>query len=290
MKLIFVTGANKGIGYALIQKICSYSSDTIAILGVRDKDRGKVALQQLIKEHPEWKNRLYLIVCDVASDQSVQLAKKEIENVIKKVETPLYGIVNNAGVASSLLKAKDIININTYGPNRVIDALIPLLDQNGGRIVNISSGAAPMHVSGCVANDQLIFTQPKSFDVLDRFVNDFVSEHGNVIDGGGLHCAYGFSKACLSAYTILYAKKYPFLTINACTPGYIQTDMTMPISINKQASPEELGMKRPDQGTIAPMHLLMNELTGNGYFYGSDAKRSPLDQYRSPGSPAYTGQ
>ena len=36
-------------------------------------------------------------------------------------------------------------------------------------------------------------------------------------------------------------------------------------------------------------HLLFGELEGNGRYYGSDAKRSPLDKYRSPGSPPYEG-
>jgi carbonyl reductase 1 len=35
------------------------------------------------------------------------------------------------------------------------------------------------------------------------------------------------------------------------------------------------------------MHLLFDELEGNGRCYGSDAKRSPLDRYRAPGSPPY---
>lgn len=29
---------------------------------------------------------------------------------------------------------------------------------------------------------------------------------------------------------------------------------------------------------------------GQGYYYGSDAKRSPMHKYRSPGSPEYTGE
>jgi hypothetical protein len=54
-------------------------------------------------------------------------------------------------------------------------------------------------------------------------------------------------------------------------------------------APEELGMKPPAAGARAPMHLLFGELEGNGHYYGSDARRSPLDRYRSPGSPPYVG-
>jgi hypothetical protein len=37
------------------------------------------------------------------------------------------------------------------------------------------------------------------------------------------------------------------------------------------------------------MHLLFGTLPGTGHYYGSDAKRSPLDRYRAPGSAEYTG-
>ena len=35
------------------------------------------------------------------------------------------------------------------------------------------------------------------------------------------------------------------------------------------------------------MFLLFDELEGSGGYYGSDAVRSPLDQYRAPGSPPF---
>jgi carbonyl reductase 1 len=38
------------------------------------------------------------------------------------------------------------------------------------------------------------------------------------------------------------------------------------------------------------MFLLFGQPEGNGRYYGSDAKRSPLDRYRSPGSEPYTGE
>ena len=48
-------------------------------------------------------------------------------------------------------------------------------------------------------------------------------------------------------------------------------------------------MKPPTEGTRAPMHLLFGALEGNGRYYGSDARRSPLDRYRSPADPEYVG-
>ena len=53
---------------------------------------------------------------------------------------------------------------------------------------------------------------------------------------------------------------------------------------------DPLQAKTPDEGAFAPMALLFSsELEGNGRYYGSDAKRSPLDKYRAPGTPAFEG-
>ena len=98
---------------------------------------------------------------------------------------------------------------------------------------------------------------------------------------------YGFSKACASLYTLWLARQHPGLLINACTPGYIETDLTRPAAQGRGLSPADLGMKPPEQGTVAILFLLFGEPRGSGNYYGSDARRSPLDRYRAPGSPEY---
>ena len=52
-------------------------------------------------------------------------------------------------------------------------------------------------------------------------------------------------------------------------------------------SPEEVGMKKPKEGVKATMFLLFHENVGAGSYFGSDANRSPLDRYCSPGYPEY---
>ena len=107
--------------------------------------------------------------------------------------------------------------------------------------------------------------------------------------GLGDGAPYGLSKACTNTYTLLLAREHPRLRINACTPGFIETDMTRRMAESQGKSPAELGMKPPSAGAKAPMFLLFGEPEGNGRYYGSDAQRSPLDRYRAPGSPPYTG-
>ena len=55
-------------------------------------------------------------------------------------------------------------------------------------------------------------------------------------------------------------------------------------------SAAELGMMPPVEGTCSALFLLFEELQGSGYYYGSDAVRSPLDRYRAPGDPPYAGK
>ena len=100
---------------------------------------------------------------------------------------------------------------------------------------------------------------------------------------------YGLSKACTNTYTMILARERPTLGVNACTPGFIETDMTRHYARSQSKSPAALGMKTPADGAKTPLHLLFGTLEGSGHFYGSDAKRSPLDRYRAPGSPEYRG-
>ena len=92
-----------------------------------------------------------------------------------------------------------------------------------------------------------------------------------------------------NAFTLAFAREHPALHVNACTPGFIETDLTRPYLERSGKSAAEMGMKPPAAGTRAPMYLLFGELDGNARYYGSDAVRSPLDRYRAPGDPAHTG-
>ena len=141
MKLILITGANKGIGLATVKKLLESYSDTYVLLGSRDLARGKKALANLLKGDLEFKNRIYLVLIDVEQDDSVNSAAEEVGETFGKTPGTLYGIVNNAGIGNSVDGLEKILQINTYGPKRICDAFIPLLDESYGRIVNVTSAS-----------------------------------------------------------------------------------------------------------------------------------------------------
>jgi NAD(P)-dependent dehydrogenase (short-subunit alcohol dehydrogenase family) len=181
------------------------------------------------------------------------------------------------------------------GVRRVSETFLPWLDPNGGRIVNVTSAAGPSFVGQCSAERQKLFVDPDVAWSELQAVVELCSELGNdkqayQAQGLGYGNAYGISKALANSYTRLLARQHPKLHINACTPGFIDTDLTRPYAEQQGKTPAELGMKPASAGAYSALHLLFSELKGNGWYYGSDAQRSPLDRYRSPGDPPYTGE
>lgn len=273
MKRVLVTGGNKGIGRAICQLLLEKYPQVHVLLGSRDLSRGQEAIQELQSSAgPSSASRLDLIQIDTSSDESVQTAASELKG--QKLE--LYGIVNNAGIGFNYT-TQETINTNYFGPRRVNDAFLPLLQKDGGRIVNVSSASAPYFISACHFRDlKKKLSEPWRLKGGIAELDD-LAKTIQTKDGG-----YGASKALLNAYTVLHSKQEPRLIINAVTPGWIQTDIT---AGQGATSP-------PSKGAVPPVWCLMSEDLINvpsGRYYGSDCVRSPLHEYRDPGTSAYHG-
>jgi len=289
-KRVLVTGANKGIGLAIVREALDRDLGVTVLLGSRDPERGGQARESLAAEKPEWGERVDVVELDVTDDGSVTRAAAQVRERFGS-EGPLYGLVNNAGIADGDLRS--ILDVNVVGIWRVTDAFVPLL-QDGGRVVNVTSAAGPSFVQQCSAERQRFLTDPDvTWDALRAFMDECLeidAGGGSFADAGlGGGRAYGLSKAVANSLTLLLAREHPRLRVNACTPGFIETDLTRSMADAQGKTPEEMGMKPPEAGARAPVALLFDDLEGNGRYYGSDAQRSPLDRYRSPGSPPYTG-
>jgi NAD(P)-dependent dehydrogenase (short-subunit alcohol dehydrogenase family) len=255
IKRILITGANKGIGLATVRALLTAHEDVAVLLGSRDTARGRAAIESLCEEHPDWDRRLHLLEIDVADPRSVQAARDTVASQYEAGATPLYGIVNNAGIGLASDDMQGVLNVNLLGVKRVCDAFIPLL-QPAGRVVNVSSASGPRFVSQCAPQRQLFFQDPSvEWRVIQQLAEDVLEHAGDAgyfrSLGLGEPNAYGFSKACVSLYTLLLAREHPQLCINACTPGYIETDLTRPQAQERGVSTAEMGMKAPEFGTGA---------------------------------------
>ena len=169
-----------------------------------------------------------------------------------------------------------------------------MLQPSGGRIVNVTSASGPNFIEKCSPeNQQLLTSGEVTWEQIETVLELCLAAEGNQGEfaklGLGDGSSYGISKAAGNAYTLVLAREYPELLSNACTPGFIETELTRPIAKRYGKTPAEMGMKSPEEGTVAAMHLLFGDVTQSGHYYGSDGLRSPMHCYRSPGTPAYTG-
>ncbi len=286
MRRIVITGANKGIGFALASAILEHADDTFVYLGSRDAVRGDAA-RTTLAARPGWGDRIAVLPLDVSNDSSVARARSQLGGA------QLYGVVNNAGVGVAVTSLATVLDVNTYGVRRVCEAFASLVT-TGGRIVNITSASGPSFVAKCSAERKQLLTDPgvewAQIEALMKEALAIAAKRGSFAEAGlGDGEAYGLSKACANAFTLAFARAHPELHVNACTPGFIETDLTRPYLASSGKTAQEIGMKSPAEGTRAPMHLLFGALEGNGRYYGSDARRSPLDRYRSPSDPEYAG-
>jgi NAD(P)-dependent dehydrogenase (short-subunit alcohol dehydrogenase family) len=129
---VLVTGASTGIGRACARELAARGFRVFA--GVRsDADAESIRADGL---EP--------LILDVTDADAIARARETIDTELG--ETPLAGIVNNAGVGVGgpleTLAIDDLrrqLEINTIAPVAVAQAFIPRLRRSHGRIVNMSS-------------------------------------------------------------------------------------------------------------------------------------------------------
>jgi NAD(P)-dependent dehydrogenase (short-subunit alcohol dehydrogenase family) len=214
---------------------------------------------------------------DVADSTSVKSAAARVREQFVELSAPLFGIVNNAGTGLPSSDLKRTLEVNTYGMQRVCEAFIPLLEPHGGRIVNLTSASGPNYVSSCSRERQQLLVDPAvRWETIEAFMEECLSIRGETLEyrsrGLGSGEAYGISKALANAYTVQLAREYPQLMVNACTPGFIETDLTRPFAAMRGVSPAEMGMKSPREGTVSPLFLLFGTPHGSGHYYGMMSK------------------
>ncbi len=138
-KIVFITGANKGIGYEVARQLAA--QEFIVLLGARNPQRGTAAAQKLSAQ-----GEVYFVPIDVADEQSIAAAAEMVSKQWGKVDV----LVNNAGISEYPAKIqpsdvepslfKKIFETNVIGAFAVIHHFLPLLKQSkSAQIVNIST-------------------------------------------------------------------------------------------------------------------------------------------------------
>ncbi len=137
--LAVVTGANSGLGLGITRRLAASGAEVI--LAVRNADKGRQAMQDLLAENP--RARLSIELIDLASLQSIG----EFVARLNAAGRPLNLLINNAGVMMPPTRhtTSDGFELqfgaNHLGHFALTAGLLPLLRKAGSsRVTTMSSG------------------------------------------------------------------------------------------------------------------------------------------------------
>ena len=189
-KCFVVTGANRGIGKQIVERIVEVGGSVYA------------CMRNVESAYLEWSHNIVKdndtaimpIVLDLSSDDSIKKASKEILSGKKAID----GIVNNAGITGpvsmfsmmTMEEIRETFEVNFFGPSFFTQRLLKNMIRNKrGSIVNISSVAS--------------------------------------LDGEPAQYAYVASKSAVNGATKKLASELASfgIRVNAVCPGMIDTEM-----------------------------------------------------------------
>lgn len=216
-KVAVVTGASRGIGRAIAQEFAKLGATVVVNYASSSK-----AAEELVSEITAAGGNAVALQADVSKEEQVDSLVKTVLEKFNQIDI----LVNNAGITRDTLllrmKPEDwqaVINLNLTGVYLCTRAVSKgMLKKRSGRIINIASVAGQMGNPG--------------------------------------QANYSAAKAGVIGLTKTLAKEFASrgITVNAVSPGFIDTDMTSEIQseeilkaipLGRYGKPEEIaGMVR----------------------------------------------
>uniref|UniRef100_A0A914PXR8 Uncharacterized protein n=1 Tax=Panagrolaimus davidi TaxID=227884 RepID=A0A914PXR8_9BILA len=212
-QIFVVTGANRGIGYGIVEKLATQIENGIIYITSLKESDGKSAIESLTQSLGEnKKSELRCHQLDVTSAESCKKFKTHLKECHGKIDV----LINNAGVAFYLETIKTMeekyekgwhsMNVNYFGTKQITLNLLPLI-KPGGRVVNICSQLGKL-----------------------QHHNNLKCLKEDTCTKNGFHeSPYRLSKSAEIALTVLQKKLFKDKEIKfyAACPGYVSTAMTL---------------------------------------------------------------
>ena len=195
-KYALVTGANRGIGKAVVETFARHGANVIAnsrTVGTLDETCARLSSEYKVSAHP--------VYFDVSDPQQVKQAFQEIVKITRRLDV----LVNNAGVLDNNLLGmikpevvREVFGVNAFGTIYVMQyAARLMIKMQRGSIINLSS-------------------------IVGLF-------------GNAGQATYSGSKAAVIGITRSAAKELAphNIRVNAIAPGFIDTDMVKSLTPEK---------------------------------------------------------
>jgi NAD(P)-dependent dehydrogenase (short-subunit alcohol dehydrogenase family) len=234
LQTALVTGANKGIGFAVAKQLLGLGY--LVYVGARDEKKGLEAVQKL---NALGYNKASFLLINVADIQSVKTAAELLSSQNGKLDV----LINNAAIGGrqpqsagsvDIMVLREVYETNFFGVVQVTQAMLPLMQKSQApRIVNVSSelGSLGYHYR----------------DKSEYFASNLM--------------AYSISKTAVNAFTLMLANEMqhtPF-KINSVTPGYTATDLT-----------NQTGSQTPEEAAqVIIKYATLGQDGPSGQFFGS---------------------
>jgi NAD(P)-dependent dehydrogenase (short-subunit alcohol dehydrogenase family) len=136
MAVVLITGANRGIGLALVKAYAGQRDRVIAcIRSTSDRE----ALDALVAAAPKW---IEVIEMDVSNPLEIARTRRKLE------AEPIDILINNAGIGGPDRQSaidmdfeglEEALSINAIAPLRVATAFLPNVKAAKGKIITLSS-------------------------------------------------------------------------------------------------------------------------------------------------------
>src|SRR5438128_1896166 len=256
-RVFVVTGANSGIGKAIALGLARLGGTVV--MACRNATRGEAARQDIVRDSGN--PRVSVEIVDLASETSVRSFAKEFQQTHPRLSV----LVNNAGVYTS---HRDVtpdglerqFEVNYLSGFLLTHLLLDLLKRSApSRIVNVSSSA---HMGGTIRFDDL---------------------QGERRYGG--FRAYNQSKLAQILFTQELARRLEGtrVTVNACHPGVIRTNLGMGGS-SVVVRFVKMFLKSPEKGAETPIYLATSpEVEGiSGKYFVRNQMLAPSARAQDP--------
>ncbi len=269
MKIALVTGSNQGIGFEIAKQLYHKNVFDLILLGCRNVQAGKEAMQQIISSPPSSSTKLECVPVDLAKFETILLLKEYLQSHSYRLQV----LINNAATAShgpSLTRdiAANTLQVNYFGTKHLIEQLIDCMVTNGeARIINVSSMMGQYYTDAKSQSIKANISSMKLSDV-DQLANDFIEAvaKNQVEQHGWRNNSYAVSKLLLNTFTQIYVRDVlpKTITMNCMCPGYTKTSMS-----------SFKGTKTPAEGASTAVWLATDSSVKNetGGFY-QDCKKT----------------